>query len=167
MRKMIFFVESSVVSYCPVCGEVLVYRDSCERIMLQEGRERSVYLIRRLKCPGCERLHRELPDCMVPYKQYAAEVISGALDGYVTSCDEDSSDYPCESTMHRWHHWMILNTLRIDGYLKSFGYRLPGFSEELLKSGVSLLERLRSSEPGWLEIILRFIYNSGGFLAAI
>ena len=29
---MIFFVESSAISYCPVCGEPLSYRDSCVRI---------------------------------------------------------------------------------------------------------------------------------------
>ena len=39
------------------------------------------FLIRRLKCSNCGRLHRELPDCLVPYKHYASEVISGVLDG--------------------------------------------------------------------------------------
>jgi len=66
--------------------------------------------------------------------------------------------------MKKWKHWLIANQLRIDGYLKSIGYHLPGFSEELLKSGMSLLEELRRSNERWLETILRFIYNSGGFL---
>ena len=38
------------------------------------------FLIRRLKCSNCGRLHRELPDCLVPYKHYASEVISGAKE---------------------------------------------------------------------------------------
>ena len=59
------------------------------------------------------------------------------------------------------------NTLRIDGYLRSVGHRLPGFSEELLMSGVPLLEMLRSSLYNWLETILRFIYDSGGFLVPL
>lgn len=56
------------------------------------------------------------------------------------------------------------NTLRIDGYLRSVGHRLPGFTEKLLISGAPLLEILRSSMYNWLETILEFIYDSGGFL---
>ena len=166
MRKKIFFVESSAISYCPICGEPLAYRDSCQRIMLLEGRERRIYMIRRLKCHQCGRLHRELPDCLVPFKHYATEVISGVLDGIVTPEDDDSADYPCEVTMYRWHHWLMVNHLRIDGYLKSVGYRLLGFGEELLSTSMSLLDKLRSSNEEWLETILRFIYNSGGFLVS-
>ena len=42
-----------------------------------------------------------------------------------------------------------------------------GFSTELLGSRVSLLDKLRSSRPEWLETLLRFLYNSGGFLVPI
>ena len=111
---MIFFVESSAISYCPVCGEPLSYRDSCIRIMRLEGGRKRRFLIRRLKCSSCGRLHRELPDCLVPYKHYAAEEISGVLDGVVTPEDDDSADYPCETTMHRWHCWLEANRLRIN-----------------------------------------------------
>lgn len=132
--------------------------------MLLEGQECRTYKIRRLECKPCGKLHRELPDCLVPYKQYAAEVISGVLDGFVTPDDEDSANYPCVATMHRWQLWLTANQQRIDGYLKSIGYRLLGFGEELLKSSMPLLENLRSSTLEWLETILRFLYNSGGFL---
>ena len=140
MRKTIFLIKSSAISYCPVCMEELSYRDSCKRILLQEGHERHVCIIRRMKCTKCGILHRELPDFLVPYKHYTAEVISCVLDGQVTPYDEDSADYPCEMTMHRWHHWLMKNTLRIDGYLRSVSHRLPGFSEELLMSGVRCLK---------------------------
>lgn len=66
--------------------------------------------------------------------------------------------------MQNWHHWLMANELRIDGFLRSEGSRLPGFTEELLMAGMPLLKQLRSSCQGWLETILRFIYNSGGFL---
>lgn len=167
MRNKIFLIKSNDVSYCPICGEPLVYRDSCKRSMLLEGHERHNYLIRRLKCRKCGKLHRELPDFLAPFKQYAVEIISGVLDGIVTSEDEDSMEYPCEKTMQCWHHWLIVNQLRIDGYLKSIGYRLLDFNEELLISGMSLLAKLRSSTQKWLETILRFIYNSGGFLVSV
>ena len=135
--------------------------------MLLEGRERRRFLIRRLKCSKCGKLHRELPDFLAPFKQYATEIISGVLDGIVQTEDEDSVDHPCEKTMSCWHHWLMADQLRIDGYLKSIGYCLLGFSEELLNSGMSLLTELRSSIPEWLETILRFIYNSGGFLVSV
>ena len=102
MRKTIFLIKSSAISYCPVCMEELSYRDSCKKILLQEGHERHVCIIRRMKCTKCGILHRELPDFLVPYKHYTAEVISGVLDGQITPYDEDSADYPCEMTMHRW-----------------------------------------------------------------
>ena len=164
---MIFFVESSAISYCPVCGEPLSYRDSCVRIMRLEGGRRRRFLIRRLKCCNCGKLHRELPDFLVPYKHYASEVISGVLDGIITPEDDDSADYPCERTMHLWQCWLEANRFRIDGYLKSAGCRLPGFSTELLESRMPLLDKLRSSQPEWLETLLRFLYNSGGFLVPV
>jgi len=157
-------VESNVTSICPICKKPLVYRDSCLRHMKHEGGERSNILIRRLKCTYCKTLHRELPDCFVPYKHYSAEVISGTLEGIVSPADIDSEDYPCVTTQHRWCEWLVLNTNRINGYLKSVAYQVLGFSEELLKSSVSLLKKLRSSNHRWLETILQFIYNSGGYL---
>lgn len=165
MRKTIFLVKSRAASICPICGSMLVYRDSCLRHMKHEGGERTNYLIRRLKCSHCRKLHRELPDCFVPHKHYSAEVISGILEGILSPEDADSEDYPCEMTIHRWHDWLVLNNDRINGYLRSVGYQLLDFGEELLKSGTSLLHRLRSSSQRWLETVLRFIYNSGGFLA--
>ena len=149
---------------CPYCRGRLVYRDTCKRILLDEGHERHTCIIRRLKCTRCGALHRELPDILTPHKHYASEVIGGVLDGIITPEDADSEDYPCEATMHRWHHWLMANELRIDGYLKSIGSCLPGFTDELLKSGGSLLLKLRSACEEWLETILRFIYNAGGFL---
>ena len=152
---------------CPTCKKGhLCYRDHCHRIVRYEGGEAEWFWIPRAKCdnPGCGRLHRMLPDFMVQFKHYAAEVISGVLDGIVTPEDADSEDRPSADTMKRWHHWLMANELYIDGTLKSVGCRNLGFGEELLKSGISLLRELRYSSERWLETILCFIYNSGGFL---
>ena len=70
-------------------------------------------------------------------------------------------------TMNRWHHWLMANEQYIDGTLKSVGFRDLGFGEELLRSGISLLRELRRSSERWLETILSFIYNSGGFLVPV
>lgn len=106
-----------------------------------------------------------IPDILVPFKHYDEETIAGVIDGVVGPDDEDSENAPCEATMNRWHHWMMMNRFDVEGQLKSIGYRLLGFGEELLKSGSSLLDQMRRSIPGeWFKKMLRCIYNSGGVL---
>ena len=95
-----FFVKSSEnVPGCPCCGGQLRYRDSRLRIRKHEGGNRDFLSIRRFKCTTCESYHNELPDVLLPYKHYEAEVISGVIDGIVTPHDQDSEDYPSISTM--------------------------------------------------------------------
>lgn len=60
----------------------------------------------------------------------------------VTPDDEDSETCPSEDTMIRWHHWFIINEFNIESHMKSIGYRLLGFSEELLKTGILLLSHM-------------------------
>lgn len=149
-----------------MCQSQVKHRDYKLRIMKMEGGEKHFIYMERLQCTNksCNRLHNALPDRLVPYKHYAAEIISGVLDEIITTQDLETEDYPCEATMLRWKHWLMLNYFRINGYLKSIGYRFLGFSEELLNTRLSLLEYLRLSNDRWLEAILRMIYNSGGVL---
>ena len=134
--------------------------------MKLEGGEKRILRLERLQCTneGCRRLHNALPDCLVPYKHYAVEVISGVLDDIIAADDTEDEDYPCETTMYRWKLWMMRNRLRIDGYLKSFAHRMLGFDQRLLTAPFSLLDTIRLQNERWLEDILRLIYNSGGFL---
>lgn len=117
-----------------------------------------------MKCPHCGRIHRELPDCIVPYKHYTSEIISGVLDGVVSQDDEDSEDCPCHETMERWKCWYEKNKGNVEGYLRQIGHIVLGYGEELLITPDSLLGQLRKQSTSWLEIIIRTIYNSGGFL---
>ena len=121
----------------------------------------------RCRNENCRRIHNALPNFLVPHKHYSSEVIEDVLDDVVRPNDElNDSDYPCEKTMVRWKAWFERNRKNIDGQLKSVGYRILGFSEQLLISGVSLSDELRKNGAGWLGTILRIIYNSGGFLRA-
>lgn len=100
---------------------------------------------------------------MVPFKHYQEEIICDAIDDRIDP--EKSDDRPSKQTVTHWKFWLFLNTDDINGHLKSIAYRELGYSEELLKSGVSLLEKLRSSMPEeWLKTIIRTIYNSGAYL---
>ncbi len=163
-----FFVESSVTIHtCPKCRHIMEYRDSRIRTRKHEGGERDLLMIRRFRCTKCHRLHNELPDCLVPYKHYDAEVISGVIDGVVTCEDKDSEDYPSVITILRWLRWFQLNLANIEGYLRNAVYSIFGLEQELLYSKGSLLETIRSKYTDWLERILRVIYNSGGALVPI
>ena len=123
-------------------------------------------MIRRLKCSNCRSHHNDLPACLVPNKHYAAEVISGVIDGIVTASDEDSSDYPSFETMRRWIRWFRKNHSSIEGYLRNIACSVIGLGEEVLFSRVLLLDSIRNRYINWLERILRLIYNCGGALTA-
>lgn len=167
MRQTVFFVKSSEnVPGCPCCGGQLRYRDSRLRIRKHEGGDRDFLSIRRFRCTACESYHNELPDVLLPYKHYEAEVISGVIDGIVTPHDQDSEDYPSISTMLHWLRWFQLNLSNMEGYLRNAGYSILGLGKDLLFSDQSLLEAVRKKYFNWLEKAIRIIYNSGGFLPA-
>ena len=126
--------------------------------------EKKTFSLRRMRCVRCKRLHIELPDILVPNKHYAAELIENVVDGVSTPDDLSTENYPCERTMQRWKDWILENRQQIDGYLKSIGSRVSASGSELLKSGDSLLQKLRSDGAGWLATVNRAIYNTGGRL---
>lgn len=161
---MFLVLSSDDTPVCPLCGGTLRYRDSRMRIRKKEGGLKEHLIIRRLRCSSCGSLHNELPDCLVPHKHYEAEIISGVLDGIVTPDDVDSEDYPTFQTMLLWLKWFQMNLENIEGQLRHIGDHLLNLGEELLFSTHSLLEAIRNRHRNWLEIILRILYNSGGFL---
>ena len=163
-----FFVESSATSHvCPICKGTLHYRDSRKRIMKREGGRKDHLMIRRFRCDNCHSHHNELPDCLVPRKHYDAEVISGVLSGVVSRDDLDSEDYPSFATMLRWLRWLTGNLERIEGWLRTIGYKVLNLGEDFLFSQDSLLDAIRNKYQNWLEIILRLVYNCGGSLVPV
>lgn len=91
-------------SSCPKCGGKLKYYDSVKRIVRTKRRITKKVIIRRMKCYNCGSLHREIPDFIIPFKQYEAEVIIGVLEGFITPDTLGFEDYPCEMTMIRWRN---------------------------------------------------------------
>jgi len=92
----------SNVSNCPYCGGELKHYDKVERIVRKKGGHKHWVTIRRLRCVDCHKIQRELPDYILPYKQYHSAIIQGVLKGAITSDTIDYEDYPCEMTMRRW-----------------------------------------------------------------
>ena len=158
--KLYFSVEcTDHVHRCPSCGGQLRYRDSRKRIMRMEGGEKVHLQVRRFRCEKCRHYHTELPDCVVPYKHYASEVICGVLDGVVGPDDLDAEVYPSAMTMLRWLQWFLANIQNMEGHLR----RTMMLLHRNLPEG-SLLVRLQAHTPRWLETAMRIIYNSGGYL---
>lgn len=156
-----------VLYTCPVCHGTLHYRDSRLRIRKREGGRKEQLRIRRFRCGECHSYHNELPDCLVPYKHYEAEVIAGVLDKIVCPTDLDSEDYPSFSTMLRWMRWFTGNLERIEEYLQRIAYRHLVCENKFFFSKVSLLNEIREKQQNWMEYMLCLIYNSGGFLISI
>ena len=101
-------------SICPCCGGDLKYYDSVKRIVRTKWGVSKKVKIRRLRCIKCGVLHRELPDYILHYKQYEADIIFGVLEGFITPETLGFEDYPCEMTMLRWKNKMS------EEYLVSF-----------------------------------------------
>ena len=88
--------------FCPECRNRLSYYDTVRRIALSAGRAKRRLYIRRLRCEGCGRIHRELPDFISPRKLYEAGIIRGVVAGLITPDTEGFEEYPCEGTMRYW-----------------------------------------------------------------
>lgn len=87
---------------CPICHGRLRPYDHVRRIVRTKNRITKTIVIRRLRCDSCAAIHRELPNYILPYKQYERQVIIGVLEGFITSDTLGFEDYPCELTMRTW-----------------------------------------------------------------
>ena len=93
---------NNVELICKECGDRLKYFDKVKRIIRTKNRKTKWITIKRYKCKNCQKIHRILPDNLLPFKQYEKEVIMGVKDGIITSDTYGFEDYPCEMTMKRW-----------------------------------------------------------------
>lgn len=100
---------------------------------------------------------------MVPYKHYGSGIIEDVVDDVLGPDDPGTEDYPCEATMNHWKWWLSHNEANINGQMKSMLHHLLDLDIGFLKSRESLLKELRERiSPGWISVVTRFIYNSGG-----
>ena len=146
---------------------MLKYRDRVLRGQKQIGGERKLYKINRMQCTngGCRKLHRQLTDGMIKFKQYAAEVIEDVIDGVIS--EEDGLKNPCDGSMKHWRWWFLYNMKQMEGHLRSVEYHLHGFESVEESPRDSLLDKYREEiSPGWLGKVCRIVNNIGGSLRA-
>jgi len=69
------YIHSEETSVCPICGSDLKIIGSRNRKVVEAGKKVQIYVIRRLRCKKCGKIHHELPDLLVPYKRHCAQTI--------------------------------------------------------------------------------------------
>lgn len=106
-----------------------------------EGNKRQ-YLVQRLKCPKCNRIHHELPDFIVPYKRYCVQIIEDAIDGKTDSL-------PCyDSTIQSFKRWFIGVADKMVLLLNEVKSATKDNPQSL--SSLPLIKELYGATVGWL-----------------
>ncbi len=94
--RSVYRIRNMEAPVCPQCGLLLSGYDTKKRHVIDSSGAVRWFLLRRLSCPGCGKLHIELPDFMQPKKHYEAQLIKDVLAGHSDSCPAD------DSTIRRW-----------------------------------------------------------------
>ena len=84
---------------CPVCGGRLYHYDSRERSVRIDEDKLYCFVLRRLRCTLCHKLHLELPDFLLPGQRCFKAVIVQALRGGFVPVVKDPR------TPRRWRKW--------------------------------------------------------------
>ena len=89
-------IRSLQTPLCPDCGLLLSGYDTRRRHVIDDTGAARWFLLRRLRCSSCGKLHLEIPDFMQARKHYEAQLIRDVLAGRSESCPAD------DSTIRRW-----------------------------------------------------------------
>lgn len=159
-----FFVRCAETVPCPCCGEKLQVIGSRKRTLMSENGEDRLLVVRRLRCTQCQKIHHELPDCVVPFKRYESVCIEQGVSESTSSSTVATDD----ATLHRWKNWFQEQSTYWLGALRSIAIRFHQDPVEKL-SGPSQSAHHRighyvGEAPGWLARIVRPIVNSNLWL---
>lgn len=155
-----FFVRCAEAVPSPCCGEELKVIGSRRRKVANESGEVRLLVIRRLRCSQCQKIHHELPDCVVPYKRYD----SACIEQVVSEAETLSTVAADNATLWRWRNWFQAQYTYLLGCLASIAIRFHQNPVE--KSSVSsqsahhCIGHYVGDAPGWLARMVRPIVNS-------
>lgn len=158
IENLVFFIRSAEQQICPVCEHDLFVIGSRRRFGRKPTGERVTYIIRRLRCVGCERIHHELPDLLVPYKRYESACLESVLSNGQTS--DVAVD---ESTLHRWRVWFEKCWQYWVNCLSTIASREGNPVEALSVPSSSALQQIGhyvGQGVGWLARVVRPIVHS-------
>jgi len=140
---------------CPACSGRFSVRDNRRRHVIQQDGSRKTYLLRRLRCKECRRIHTELPSCIQPWKHYSVATVERVLDGRREDCPAENS------TQRRWRDSFKRLEIQIEGALKSAWERTFRKVYPLLSQKLTLLDQLMSGGSGWLVLVNQLLIHSG------
>ena len=141
---------------CPNCKGAVKYRDSRVRKGKNIAGEVFRYLLRRLRCQKCRKLHTEMPDVIQPYKHYDSHAIQSVLDG----SEEAASCVADDSTMHRWKKSFAEKVPEINQKLASIHARKAEEKPPLIPVE-RILRSIRSRHKQWLGYVMAQLINNG------
>lgn len=154
-----FFVRSGEQHVCPCCGGALKVIGSRRRTRIRSTGTKEILIIRRLQCQDCGRTHHELPDCLVPYKQYDSASIEAVVSGEPLL--HVAAD---ESTLLRWKTWFSEMVNYFLGCLQSLALRYTGCAVEvqsdLPESSLQRIWHYVGNAPRWLARVVRPVANA-------
>lgn len=107
-----------------------------------------IYILRRLRCSHCKKLHTEIPDKLLPYKRYEMKAIEAIFNRKGAAC------VASERTKKRWIRWC-------ERFLKTF---LLFFIRQMKvisgkRMNIKIVEKLE--ESGWLTTAVLWIIRCG------
>ena len=94
-KKDSFVVEPDEPIRCS-CGDKVIKRGSKGRYIINNEGVRNRYILKRVYCPACNKLHMVVPDFIEPYKHYDKNVIDGVRN-YTNKCSTADN-----ATLYRW-----------------------------------------------------------------
>ena len=84
---------------CPNCGGKLNVKDYRKRKWRTIYGKSRIYILRRLRCSHCKKLHTEIPDKLLPYKRYEMKAIEAIFNRKGAAC------VASVRTKKRWIRW--------------------------------------------------------------
>lgn len=80
-KKRYYVIRNLAKVYCPDCSSKLKVIGSRKRTIKDISGEEYIFNLRRMRCENCNTIHTEMPDCMIPHKQYSKIAIKTAING--------------------------------------------------------------------------------------
>ncbi|MFC5986257.1 DUF6431 domain-containing protein [Marinicrinis lubricantis] len=159
-RSPAFFVRCAEIVPSPCCIASLSVIGSRKRKLVHATGEKSVLVIRRLRCTACRKIHHELPDCIVPYKRYESACVENVITTEPSEVDVAADN----STLYRWRSWFCSMATYLLGCLESIAIR---FYLDVVKESSAPSQaahhrfgRYVGDADGWLARVVRPVANS-------
>jgi len=152
----IYTIVPLVPCKCPLCGGAVYHRDYKARDSKKLDGAVWHFMLRRLLCDDCSKLHTEIPDIIQPHKQYATETIQRVIDGGEGARDCVADD----STIRRWRADFAEALPDIEQKLASVYVQETSDTTPSLSS-VTILAYIRVMQKRWLAFVMCLLINAG------